>query len=92
MTQFEILMVLAASISAVGTIMASIVALYLARRSSKVTMRTYFGIRSSVSPTGPIGKAITFGVTNLGDRPIKISLLGWQIGRKGVGNQSLCRN
>lgn len=85
MTLSDALNVAAAWTAAFGTILASIVALMLARRSTKVRIKALVGIREVIG-IGTHRTFVAFSVTNLGERPVTITSLGWRIG-KGRRNQ-----
>ena len=73
------LAVSAAWASAVGTILAAAVALFLAHNSSRVKLRV--SIAEAEAPAAYPSRAIAFNVTNLGERPVTIVRLRWRAGR-----------
>ena len=88
MTPFEWLSVGASGLAALGTIMASVVALWLAQSSQRVKLKTFLGVRESVGPQGQ-ATFVLFDVTNIGERPVTIASIGWRIGKK-KGDRRQC--
>lgn len=73
-------------VAALGTVSASVVALWWARRSSRVRLKCHLGINTFfVTNQDPeISDAIfvvSFDFTNLGERPVTITGIGFQHGR-----------
>lgn len=66
-------------IAAFGTIMASVVALYLARSGQRISMSAFCGYRVVVGGREPV-KLASIMVTNTGDRPFRISTISIQHG------------
>src|SRR5687768_8447092 len=68
--------------AAVGSIAAAWVALYIANRGSKPSAQVSVGHRIIVGPGSrePYPEYATFRVVNTGDRPIRITQLGWRTG------------
>ena len=66
-----------------ATLAATVVALYLARRSEKARLRIFVGVREVIRGDGTASKPyVCFNVTNLGERPVVITLIGWVIGKR----------
>ncbi|TXL63912.1 hypothetical protein [Zeimonas arvi] len=69
-------------LSALGTTGAVIVSLYLARRAYTPRARVSVGLRLIISP-GDVGdppEFLVFHITNTGDRPVRITGIGWRVG------------
>ena len=67
--------------SAIGTVSAVIVSLYLARKSKpKLTVRVGHRIIITPGMKGPFPEYVAFSITNIGGRILKITNLGWKIG------------
>ena len=68
--------------SAIGTLIAVIVALYIANRSIRHKVRAWAGHRISIGPGSnePYPELIVFGIVNKGERPLVISHIGWKVG------------
>ena len=65
MTLAEIWTATASSVAAFGTILASVVALYLARQSSRVKLKAFIGIREQYQGRNH-STVIIFDITNVG--------------------------
>ncbi len=63
-----------------GTFAAAGLALWLARRSEKVKLKVSVGFRLLISH-GNSDDCLVFDVTNIGERPVTISNVGWSVGR-----------
>lgn len=83
----DVLAVLGTWVAAFGSIAAAIVALYLSNRSS--AQRLKLGVTTIMSfttgnalfrSTDTVKKFVRFDVVNSGDRPVRITQLGWQAG------------
>jgi hypothetical protein len=69
-------------LAGIATLAAVLVSLHLARRSEKVQLRAFAGIRLLVRGDGaPSEQHVAIGVTNLGDRTVTISSIGWAVGK-----------
>ena len=69
-------------LAAVGTIVAVVVALLLARRSEKVQLKTSAGCRLVITSDGSQPtRCLLISVTNVGQRTVTITSTGWCIGR-----------
>ena len=81
MSLFEYLSIGVSALAAVGTISATVVALWLSREGRRVKLNATIGIRHLVG--GPeTYSTLVFDVTNIGERDVTISLLGWRIGKR----------
>ena len=80
--QWDLLNGFANWFSAGGSFAAAAVALYIANRASKPTATVNVGHRISIGPgsTAPYPEFVTFRIVNTGDRPIRITNIGWKIG------------
>ncbi|MBK9596445.1 MAG: hypothetical protein IPO57_14290 [Rhodocyclales bacterium] len=69
-------------LSAVGTLAAVIVSLYLARRSGRPRAKVSVGHRIVITPGDKREppEVIVFRIVNTGDRTIRITNIGWRIG------------
>lgn len=67
-------------ISGIGTLAACGIALWLARRTEKVQLKVYAGFRLLIY-SDQQQECLNIEVTNLGERPVTISSIGWRIGR-----------
>ena len=72
----------------IGSLAAAVIALRLARRVSKVSLQSWVGIRTTFGGSGPQQDVVSFSVTNVGERPVTISVIGWCIG-KGKKKETL---
>ena len=81
MTLFEWLSVTTSAVAAVGTILATVVALWLARSSQRVKLKATVGVRETITAQGQ-GTIVVFNVTNVGERPVTISMIGWRIRKR----------
>jgi hypothetical protein len=69
-------------LAAIATFGAVVVSLYLARRSEKVRLKAFAGLRMVVRGDGsPAEEHLNIGVTNIGDRPVTVTTVGWAVGR-----------
>ncbi|MEP7366187.1 MAG: hypothetical protein ABI972_23260 [Acidobacteriota bacterium] len=79
-------------LAGIATVGAVFVSLYLARSGARVRLHCYAGIRvEMIGPPGMTREHICIGVTNLADRTVTISLVGWAYGgrkKKGVSIQT----
>ena len=76
----QVLHVLGAWIAGAGSLTAAIIALWLARRSEKVKLNSYVGVRVMIGGDGPTEKLLEIRTTNTGNRPVTIESVGWRIG------------
>ena len=69
-------------LSAIGTVAAVIVALYLARRDKRIRLEVSAGIRLIVTQgiKGNPPEFLTIRVTNIGHREAQLTNIGWKIG------------
>lgn len=65
-----------------ATFTASGMALYLARRSSKVNLHMSADVLSVLDGVGIVDKLMVIEVTNLSERPITVTDVGWVAGRR----------
>lgn len=82
-SQWEIINGLANWLSAFGSIAAACVALYLANKSGKPSAAVRVGHRIIIAGDGsgpPYPEYVVFNIVNTGDRPIRVSQIGWRIG------------
>ena len=83
-------------VAGLATLLAVITSLYLAQRGERVRLNNWVGIRALVRGDGsPPKDYVCFSVTNVGNRSVKITLIGWVVGRrKGrrYGIQTLSRS
>lgn len=68
--------------AAIGSIMAAVVALYIASRASRIYAKASVGHRIviAVGDRGPPPEFVMFKIVNNGDRPIRITGIGWRWG------------
>ena len=68
--------------SAAGSFAAAAAALYIANRASKPTATANVGHRITIGPgsVAPYPEFVVFRIVNTGDRPIRITNIGWKIG------------
>ena len=70
-------------ISGIGSILAVVVALHLAKKVERVELQAYVGIRSTVQIHGGNSEEqLHLSITNLGERPVTIKLINWSIGKR----------
>ncbi len=69
-------------VSAFATVAAVTVSLYLARKAGKPRAKTSVGHRIVVAPgaNGTYPEIIVFRLVNVGDRPIRVTQIGWRTG------------
>ena len=64
-------------LAGIATVLAVIVALYLAKKSNKLRLKIQVGLREVVVGEGsPPKQHVSFDVTNLGERPVAINSVG----------------
>jgi hypothetical protein len=69
-------------VSGIGTIVAVITALYLARRVEKLRLQVRVGLMQVVMGDGtPFQEHLGIDVTNVGERPVTINAIGWAVGK-----------
>lgn len=74
-------------LAGVGTIAATVVALYLARRAERLRLRIRVQLMQVVMGDGtPFQDQLGIDVANVGERPITINSVGWAVG-KGKGRR-----
>jgi len=70
-------------VAGVATFAAVLVSLHLARRSDRVRLKVFAGLRLVILGDGsPPEEHLNIGVTNLGDRPVTINTIGWAVGKR----------
>jgi hypothetical protein len=80
--KIQVWMVIGTWLAGLGTFAAVVVALSLARRVEKVRLKVHVGLRALILGDGsPFQRHLNIGVTNLGERPVTISSIGWAVGR-----------
>ncbi|WP_312843265.1 hypothetical protein [Diaphorobacter nitroreducens] len=69
-------------VSAFATVAAVTVSLYLARKAGRPRAKTSVGHRIVVAPgaKGTYPEIIVFRLVNVGDRPIRVTQIGWRTG------------
>lgn len=79
---WEFINTFAGWLSGIGTLIAVIVALYIANRSMRPKVRAWVGHRITIGPGSkePYPELIVFGIVNKGERPLVISQIGWKVG------------
>jgi hypothetical protein len=80
--QWELINSFSNWLSAVGTIAAVVVSLWFASRSMRPRAKVRVGHRLVIE-TGARGKypeILVFSIVNTGDRPIRITGIGWKLG------------
>lgn len=82
MTKVDWLTILGTWFSGIGTLLASGVALWIAYQPRRIKLRASVGLRQIFEPgKGMVKELIAFGVTNVGEKPVTISTVGWRVGR-----------
>jgi hypothetical protein len=69
-------------VSAFATLAAVLVSLHLARRSGRPRAKVSVSLRLIITPgsSGKIPHVISFSIVNTGDRVIRVTSIGWQVG------------
>ena len=66
-----------------ATLAAVILSLYFARRVEKVRLRIFVGSRLLIRGDGSPGEDhLCFDITNVGERPVTITTVGWVVGKR----------
>ena len=78
----QLWMVVGTWVAGLATLLAVMTALYLAKNVEKVRLRIFVGIRVVVPGDGSPPEHVCFGVTNVGQRPVTITTVGWVIGKR----------
>ena len=79
----QLWMVVGTWVAGLATLAAVITALYFARRAEKVRLKIFVGIRQIIHGDGsPFEDHVCFGVTNVGERPVIITTVGWVVGKR----------
>jgi len=68
-------------VSGIGALTAAVVALYLARRSERIRLKGYSGIRMLLFPGVPTQEVFSVSATNVGTRSTIINNIGLRVGR-----------
>jgi len=69
-------------VAGVATLFAVLVSLHLASRAERVRLKTHAGLRLLFRGDGsPREEHLDISVTNLGERPVTVTTVGWSIGR-----------
>jgi len=69
-------------VAGIGTLVAVAVSLWLVMRVEKVRVKAVVGFRELVFGDGtPFQKHLLIQVTNIGERPIVVTTIGWRIGK-----------
>lgn len=66
--------------SAVGSVAASITALYLARQTAGIHLEGYFGLRITIGGGAPIEHLVMLHVTNTGTRSTRVTHIALRVG------------
>lgn len=68
--------------AAFGSFAAAGVALYIANRGATPSARVMVGTYQVITPgtKGPFPSYVMFRITNSGDRPIRVTQIGWKVG------------
>jgi len=80
--QWELVNSFANWLSAIGTLAAVCVSLYLANRLSTPKAKVSVGLRIilGAGAKGPAPEYVVFRVVNTGERPLRITQIGWKLG------------
>ena len=89
--QWELFNSFSSWLSAIGTIAAVVVSLWLASRSIRPKAKVSVGHRLVIQPgaKGKYPEIIVFSIVNTGDRPIRITGIGWKLGALRWRRQAL---
>lgn len=81
-TQWELINSFSNWLSAVGTIAAVVVSLWLATKASRLRCKASVGHRLVIEQgvTGNIPEIVEFRIVNTGDRPFHVTGIGWRVG------------
>ena len=70
-------------VAGLATLLAVMTAFYLATNVEKVRLRIFVGIRAVIRGDGSPGEDhVCFDVTNVGERPVIITAVGWVVGKR----------
>ena len=79
----QLLLVVGTWVAGLATLLAVMTSLHLARRGEKVRLSIFVGIRQQIRGDGSPGEDhVCFDVTNVGDRPVSITAVGWVVGKR----------
>lgn len=81
-SQWKIINSFANWLSAIGTLVAVVVSLYLASRISRPRIKVSVGHRIMIDAgyKAPYPEFIVFRVVNTGDRTVRVTQIGWKVG------------
>lgn len=70
-------------VAGIATFAAVLVSLHLARRSERIRLQVFAGLRLVIRGDGtPPEEHLNIGVTNLGDRSVTVNTVGWAVGKR----------
>ena len=69
-------------VAGLATLLAVMTSLHFSRRSERVRLKISVGIRQTIGDGNPLEDHVCFDVTNVGDRPVIITTIGWVVGRR----------
>ena len=70
-------------VAGIATFAAVLVSLNFARRSERVRLKVFAGLRLVIRGDGtPPEEHLNIGVTNLGDRAVTVNTVGWAVGKR----------
>ena len=79
----QLWMVVGTWVAGLATLAAVMASLYFARRVEKVRLKIFVGIRQIIHGDGsPFEDHVCFDVTNVGERPVIITTVGWVVGKR----------
>ena len=78
----QLWMVVGTWVAGLATLLAVMTALYLAKNVEKVRLKIFVGIREVFPGDGSSPEHVCFDVTNVGQRPVTITGVGWVIGKR----------
>jgi len=76
-------------VAGIATFGAVFVSLYLARAAGRVKISATVGLRQIVGRGVPTEDLLQIAVTNLGERPVTVSNIGWVIGKRSKRRYAL---
>ena len=79
----QLWMVVGTWVAGLATFAAVMTSLYLAKRPEKVRLKIFVGIRQIIRGDGsPREDHVCFDVTNVGERPVIVTTVGWVVGKR----------
>ena len=79
----QLWMVVGTWVAGLATLAAVMTSLYFARSAEKVRLKIFVGIRQLIRGDGSPGEDhVYFGITNVGERPVIITTVGWVVGKR----------